>query len=274
MELFINSQRVDFSLDENLCLDEIVEKVTNWALGQNHYVLEYRHYPKKGHEEEPPCRDNLERIEFELGSYNDLVFSHLQELAKYIDEVGVFLAQKIEKGRPLEREEESLYREGVHFISESLSKLSRIFGENPREFERYLSILFESQNLWERLEALAFVKNKVALWQRLHELNLLSAEEKEALLQEFQEKKVQISERCQELATLFTMGKEKEALLGLESFISYLTTILALTLNKGKGNQLLADLASLSAALESKDFVTAADLLDFEIREGIEALSP
>ncbi len=277
MKILINSENVDFSLEENLSLSAIVDEVADWAQSQNLYILDYRFSLQEGRHTERPCRDDLAQVEFLIGDHRELILTHLNELQEFIDRAGMFLAEKARNEQDLSAQEEQQYREAVEFLRESITTLEKQTGGISEEFEAALISLESSAGIFEKLQALALIRNKVSLWVRQLRLDSLTEEDKNNLRRDFAQKITPLADQLEKIAGDFTAGKEAAALNALEPVVELLSDGLAVLLSAEKvpeaAEKLVALLSELTAALDAADLVTAADLIDFDLRECLAELA-
>lgn len=280
MRILVNGDELPFTLEEILPVEKVIEKVAEWARTQNAYILDYRIKAAPGFEKaEKLNSDQTELIDFELGNTFDLISGNVNELDAYLDRMGVFLADKISAGAELTEKEKAEVAEGIDYIRQVTSELEERMGHDAgEELERALISLSATNDLMVKIQSLAVIKNQAGVWLRKVKFGSLTQTEMAELRAKFIEKVPETEASLEKIASLLTMGKESEALQKLEMAMEIISDGLVLLSMTGypdseKITGTLKLMSELTAALDSSDMVTAADIIDFDLRESLAKLA-
>lgn len=281
MQILVNGEELSFTLQKKESLEKILERVAEWAQKGDLYILDYR-IKGKNQQDEMLSHDSetIEVLDVLLGNRSQLVLSQLKELDAYINRMGTFLASKMSSEADLQAHEKKDLNDGLVYIQESLGALEAHLPKAGEELEGAILSLRSTKDPMQRISALAMIKNKTSLWLKQAEFALQSEEERAQARKEFFSYLNEVHPILESVAMDITMGKESNALEVLGDFLDRLSSGLAIlnTENrenlerKEKLNNFLRILSDLAAALDRSDMVTAADIVDFDIKEGIDTL--
>ncbi len=274
MQLKLNGQEVDYELEAPLGISEFISQVQDNLSAENLYILDYGFRKKEG-VESPKTTDDIEMLDIIAGNKEHLLMSTLESLDNYLDRAGTFLVSKLD-GSELSGEESEQYNEGVRFIREVVQSVNPDPDKRPERLDQALITLSQSPHQEARINALAVVKNQVAIWKKLLSVQMLGKEEQARQKQEFMDAIEEKSGLLEKSAMLLTQGKEAESLATVSTFMDYLTKGIAL-FNHERGKEeiiqtLVRFLEDLTRALDRRDLVTAADILDFDLRDALATL--
>jgi hypothetical protein len=124
MQIFVNNQKLEaqFSGMENLA--EIYEEMDRWSLENKRYIIGFMVDQK-----EIPVRDltewgmdKIDRLDFMIGDEMDMVLATIEELDRYVDQIGSTLYGISE----LRENQIGELQEGVHWIFQIMDSLSSI----------------------------------------------------------------------------------------------------------------------------------------------------
>lgn len=124
MQIYVNEQKLDASLAGEKDLEQVYEEVNRWSAEQKHYIIDIL----VDKQEVPITKlkeydvSSVERIDFIIGNELDMVLSTVEELDRYIDQVGSAL---FEQNEITEKNITDL-RDGMHWIREIMGSLSAI----------------------------------------------------------------------------------------------------------------------------------------------------
>ncbi|MCB1146918.1 MAG: hypothetical protein KDK38_08950 [Leptospiraceae bacterium] len=277
MKILINGEELQFTLEKENSLKEILDSVASWAETNALYIVDYTVESK-----EPPEKQNSQNIDvldILLGTRDQLVVSQLTELDAYVNRMGAFLAERYSSGNDLTEAESVHLADGMQYIRESLAALEAHLPRAGEELEGALISLKNSNEPVQKISALAIIKNRTSLWLRQTEFALLSDEERKGKREEFFQYLDGVDTQLETVASEITMGKEQMALGRLTEILEQFSTGLAILGGDPGGSGIVNDLGDfvkllgeLAAALDSGDMVTAADIVDFDLRDGIEKL--
>jgi|JI8StandDraft_1071087.scaffolds.fasta_scaffold34787_2 hypothetical protein len=269
-----SGEELAYELGESLPFAQILDKLQAWAESQGLFIIDYRVAAKPEFAEKAELTsDEIEVINLQLGDQLQLVESNLRELIDYTDRAGLHLARAIQEGKPLSESEERDLKNGGAFIAESFDALSRyLVAENPESIGGALNALNTNPDLVEKINSLALLQNQLKLWLRYAEFSRVSPAEAADKIALFREKLPLLQQDLDQIAARFTQGKEQDALIMLETVSSTLidAVVLMRKANQTKsdaGDKLVSIMGQLTAAVDARDLVTAADIVDFDLRD-------
>lgn len=279
MRIYVGDEPLQFELTETLPFSGIMQKLQVWAESQNLYIVDYRVAAKPGFESKDDLTsDEIDIINLQLGDQRELIESNLRELIDYTDRAGFHLAGVIQSGKTLTAQEEQDLATGGVFLAESLQTLQTYLKpDNPESLGRALKELNSNPDLVEKINALALVQNQLKIWLRQTEFSRVSRDEAVERVARFREQVPGIQDELEKIAARFTQGREQEALQMLETVSQTLVDAVVLMRiaddkSQGAGEKLVDLLGQLTAAIDSRDLVTAADIVDFDLRDLLKAI--
>jgi len=279
MEIYVGDERLQFELTETLPFFGIMQKLQAWAESQNLYIVDYRVAAKPGFEnKEDLTSDEIAVINLQLGDQRELIESNLRELIDYTDRAGFHLAGVIQSGKILSTQEEQDLTTGGVFLAESLQTLQTYLRpDNPESLACAVKELNSHPDLIEKINALALIQNQLKIWLRQTEFSRVSPEEATERVARFREQVPGMQEELEKIAARFTQGREQEALQMLETISQTLVDAVVLMRiandkSQGAGEKLVDLLGQLTGAIDSRDLVTAADIVDFDLRDLLKEL--
>lgn len=279
MEIYVGDERLQFELTEILRFPDILQKLQAWAESQNLFIVDYRVAAKPGFENrEELTSAEIDVINLQLGDQRDLIESNLRELIDYTDRAGLHLAGVVQSGRTLGADEQQDLTTGTVFLAESLQTLQTYLRpDNPEMLSRTLKELNSNPDLLEKINALALVQNQLKVWLRQTEFSRVGREEAAERVARFRERVPAMQEELEKIAARLTQGREQEALQLLETVSQTLVdavVLMRIADDRGQGGseKLIELLGQLTAAIDSRDLVTAADIVDFDLRDLIRQL--
>lgn len=267
-------EELNYELGESLPFAQILDKLQAWAESQGLFIIDYRVAAKPEAADKAELNsDEIDVINLQLGDQLQLVESNLRELIDYTDRAGLHLARAIQEGKSLTDNEERDLKNGGAFIAESFDALSRyLVAESLENIAGALNALNTNPDLVEKINALALLQNQLRLWLRYAEFSRVSPAEAADKVALFREKLPSLQQDVEQIAARFTQGKEQDALVMLETISSTLidAVVLMRKANDAKmqiGEKLVALMGQLTAAIDARDLVTAADIVDFDLRD-------
>ena len=96
MNIYVNDQKLDASLNEEKTLRDVYDAVDQWSRNQNHYIMNLL----VDNQEVAPSRlddmelETVERLDFTVADHDHFIVEAAHELDRYLDQVGSFLFQK------------------------------------------------------------------------------------------------------------------------------------------------------------------------------------
>jgi hypothetical protein len=274
MEIYVGDERLQFELTEELAFSAIMQKLQAWAESQNLYIIDYRIAAKPGFEKkEDLTSEEIDVINLRLGDKRDLIEANLRELIDYTDRAGFHLAGVIQSGRALSPQEEQDLNTGGVFLAESLQTLQTYLKpDNHESLAQAVKELNSNPDLIEKINALALIQNQLKIWLRQTEFSRITPEEAAERVANFRARMPDMQAELEKIAARLTQGREQEALQMLEHVSQTMVdaVVLMRIANDEKrraGEQLVLLLGQLTAAIDSRDLVSAADIVDFDLRD-------
>ena len=279
MRIYIGEELLQFEMTETLPFAEILTKLTAWAESQKRFIIDYRVAAKPEFaEKEDLNSDEIDVINLQIGDQTDLLESNLRELIDYADRVGMHLAKVIQEGKSLDAKETADLKAGGVFVAELLGTLTNyVKPENAESLTNALNALNTNPDLIEKINGLAIIQNQLKLWLRQTEFSRVTPAEATEKVAEFRTRIAELGSELEQIAARFTQGKEQEALQRLETVSQRLVdaAILMRIANDAKkvmAEKLVTLLGDLTKAIDARDLVTAADIVDFDLRDLIKEL--
>ncbi|MCS6972595.1 MAG: hypothetical protein NZL89_06175, partial [Leptospiraceae bacterium] len=217
--------------------------------------------------------DQIEVIRLELGDRHALLGSNLRSLIDYADRAGIHLARTIQSGGALSEKDQEDLAAGGAFIAESLQTLQNYFHVTNKEaLAEAIRQFNQNTDLVEKINALALIQNQLKLWLRQLEFAQVSPAQAEEKIQQLRERQSEFDAELEKIAAKFSQGREHEALELLESVTQTLidAALFIQIANPERSEsieKLIELLNQLAAAMDAHDLVTAADLVDFDLRD-------
>jgi hypothetical protein len=279
MRIFVGEEPLQFEMTETLPFSQVLAKLTAWAESQKMFIIDYRVAAKPEFaQKEDLNSDEIDVINLQIGDQTDLLESNLRELIDYADRVGMHLAKVIQEGKSLDTKETNDLKAGGVFVAELLGTLTNYLKpENAESLTNALNALNTNPDLIEKINGLAIIQNQLKLWLRQTEFSRVTPAEAAEKLTEFRARITDLSAELEQIAARFTQGKEQEALQKLETVSQTLVdaAILMRIANDAKkdmAEKLVTLLGDLTKAVDSRDIVTAADIVDFDLRDLLKEL--
>lgn len=122
MNIYVNDQKLDASLNEEKTLRDVYDAVDQWTRNQNHYIMNLL----VDNQEVAPSRlesmdlKSVERMDFTVADHDHFIVEAAHELDRYLDQVGSFLFQK----EYLTAQQMQDLREGYQWIDQAVESLA------------------------------------------------------------------------------------------------------------------------------------------------------
>ena len=290
MKITVNEEPISFELDKDITISEILEHIQNWAGEQELFILNYQVLPLKKIEdtvEENLLSSQINSLNVEVGTQNDLYRENLVELDSYLERMGYFIASWLQQKQSLEEKDIAIVKEGLGWVIESTQMLGQQTSFIPEEkLEKILEALekfkaneidiSKSETILDFLDYLGMLKNYVSISSKASKYHPASKEELENLIKEFKEESVKVLKSLEIIASDLTAGKEGKAIQEIEKLIDFIADALSLLYqvdkHKKEKEKLVKSLSELTSALTKGDLVTSADIIDYDIRESLEKI--
>ena len=178
MKITVNREPIAFELEQDITISEVLEHIQKWAGEQKLFILNYQILPLKEVEnlaEENLLSSEINTLEVEVGTQNDLYRENLVELDRYLEQIGYFIANGLQEGRKLNEKEIAIVKEGLSWIIESVRMLGKQTKFIPDErleeileaLEKFQNIeveILEQEPVLKFLDHLGILKNYVAIF--------------------------------------------------------------------------------------------------------------
>lgn len=316
MQIYVNDQKFDASLSEEKNLNEVYHSINEWTTSHNKYILGFLVDGNEFsiHDLKTIQPDTAERFDVFIGDEVEMMISTIDELDRYLDQIGTFLFT----GNECTDKEILNLRDGMHWIKQIMLSVSTILKIDmnvstvPVGGEDYVlndvldrlhvkadSLSFpleeeQVEDFLENLRGLKFFIMKLGLQIRMMNADI---DELMDVFEEFETSLETVAEEISSVNESFNTGNDDLALNSLdevtEKLNRYLSVIYAIdyryTTDKGislfkscpEGKSLLESIGSIinmlkniSTALEKQDMVSAGDILEYELSEELINLRP
>ena len=281
MEILINEKPIDFELDKKLSLPELLDNIQEWASRENLFILDYKvngsvieddgnHYNS----------DNIQFLEINIGTKQMLIWESINELQNYLSRTSSYLLPRLQESVKVMEIDKSMVSKGINWVKNSIASLRNHFslpGYSLHEIdEEQLSISLEKENYVELLTTIKAILVKLDLCKKQLFYNMLTSMEASDLKVIYIPELISVIARLDEIASDLTVGKDLKALNGLENIIEWLSIGLLVFEKSGTDIQVIESvkktLNDLEQSLKNSDFVSLADIVDFDLRESLSAL--
>ena len=116
MDIFVNDEKLEFTLEKEATLQEILNHIQEWAAKRELYLIDYE---LASHDEDGPFHSgNIKELYLKLGDRTDLIRYNLIEMQKYIERVLRFLGDKVKSNETLSEEEEAQLKAALARLDE------------------------------------------------------------------------------------------------------------------------------------------------------------
>ena len=290
MKITVNKEPITFELNEDITISEILGHIQDWAGEQDLFILNYQISPSK--EIVSPVEENLlssqiNSLNVEVGTQNDLYHENLAELDRYLERMGHFIAAGLQQEKRLDEKEAAIVKEGLNWVIESTEilgkqtsfiptdKLKQIL-EALQKFQKQEIDISSSETILEFLDHLGVLKNYVSISSKISKFQGISKEELDNLIKELKEESVKVLKSLEDIASTLTAGKGDEAIQLIEELVDFISDALSLLYqvdeHQEEKEKLVRSLSELTSTLTKGDLVTSADIVDYDIRESLEKI--
>lgn len=274
MDIFVNDEKLEFTLEKEATLQEILNHIQEWAAKRELYLIDYE---LASHDEDGPFHSgNIKELYLKLGDRTDLIRYNLIEMQKYIERVLRFLGDKVKSNETLSEEEEAQLLEGKEWLGESLVSSHHLLTGKENNNDTFLKPLQDAKSIEEHVSAMTYIFDQLTMWFRQFTFNTLSEEDRQVYVQKFLSELPSVVKSLEEIAADFTVGKEVKGFQHLDKTLEFLSDgLLYLSSDKTWGEvleRLTEILTELVNALAGQDMVNAADIIDYDLREVIDEI--
>jgi len=281
MQILVNEKSLDFEMEKTLSLAEILENIQNWAARDNMFILDYKvNGETLENEINQYNSDNIDFLEINIGTKQTLVWENINELQTYLARIVSYLIPRLQESENIASIDNPLLQEGMNWVIKSLSSLKPYFGQEDSALqelnEDQLRAAMENENY---VELLGIIKSylfqintcKKQLFYTMID-NMNAVELKNIYLPELSS----VIGKLEEVAADLTIGKDAKALHSLENIIEWLSIGLLVFEKSGSDmliiEQIKKTLTDIDDSLKKSDFVSLADIIDFDLRDSLSAL--
>ncbi len=281
MQVLVNEKPLEFKLENEIRLEQVLEHVQEWASQKNFYILDYEALGKENQSVgEKALSSEIETVSIQLGDQRDLIVENLEEVNRYIDKVGSYLAERVTLEQAVAEDKALEIREGLNWVGDSIKSIEKQLLVKKSEFKVLLnniSNLDIKNDTLEIIENLAQIKDRVFILIKNGRFSNLKPDEIAELTTEFKKQIPATVEKLEKVAEFLTAGKEGEAFQTLEGLIDYVSDgVAVMAQNQEKSetcDKLVALMKELMGALDNNDLVTAADIVDFDFKDLLQELA-
>lgn len=308
MEIFVNDHKLDVNLENEKTLEDVFRGVSKWVENNGKYIVSCFTDGKDFAVQDMGGLgfDSIDRMDFIIGEEIDILISGLEELDRYVDNIGNTL---IGRDSLTETECRDL-SEGINWIDSiitSAKKLLRLKLEEIRPMGKGKNVEEILESLHEKANSLDSLPGMEAFLEDLRDLKLfildlrnrtaildMDTDKLTEIIQEYSDNMDSIKEEFISINEKFQSGKDAQASelltdsIGkmntlLTALISLKTTFPGMNLEKIKvGEEDLSEfnknfnevLVEIANALESNDIVQAGDILEYEIPDYLDRFKP
>lgn len=279
MQVFIDNKESEFVQNPQILLAQFLDLVQDLELTPRElYIIHYECLPKEANGQTAIAE--IETLNIYTGTEKELLKENLNSLLEYIDQMGVFLAEKMGSQKSLDEQELFQYQEGISWLSSALESLSHYFPDLKQFHQNILQLNSVDPNKAEHLEtimnSLAALRDVTSThFQKIY-FSDLSQEQKDQMIVEFKENQEQLFEIFENIAAEISAGNENQAIVQLYQTVEYINTYLRVLPDSPKNQELTKELTTLLEkiveALDAQDSVLAADFIDYDLSDFIKAL--
>lgn len=284
MKLVIDNTPIDFTLDNETNLKEVISSISKW-LADSQLIIEKLQINSEDYSNKELNSDleNIKKIEIDTISYRDLNINNISWIMYFFNN----LSQAIEKWNVsaldlVEKESSTILEHIPNLLSLDNSKKDTIYAEKIQTILKNYNYFKCNESEVNKEEVLNFFNNiTVLLKERLNEYQKPKEELKASilLLNSFREE-------IESISLLLQSGKEGDAASIMTKFTNVfqkLLRIITFNINnkeitgdnniKEFTNELHGILEELLEGYESQDVVLIGDILEYELSPKIEELN-
>jgi hypothetical protein len=281
MEILVNDKILDFELEKTLSLSELLENIQTWASKENLFILDYKvNGLAIEYDENQFNSDNIKFLEINLGSRQTLIWENINELQGYLNKIVSYLIPRLQESENISKIDNQQIHEGMNWVIKSLSSLKKYFSIQESALneidEDQLKIALENENYVQLLGIIKTILLLINICKKQLFYNMLDNMEANELKSIYIPELTAVIGKLEEIASDLTIGKDFKALNSLENIIEWLSIGLLVFEKTGSDAQIIdkikKTLYDLDNCLKNSDFVSLADIIDFDLRESLTAL--
>lgn len=298
MQVYVNSIPIDFALESSSSekFSSILGSIEDWLIQDNLYCLdvqvslhEANTFQNTINYEQTFSKD-IEKIEIEAGSLEVLLFQTIEILLPYLNNLIDIVIQE-------DFCRDSKFQESINWVCETVLFLGPYFNSNKNNGleileNTTLSKLSALENALEHIKtysvnkveekesfiyALGTIHNRVHFWFETLRFSKISYDEAKEVWDSFLLIIPDFVKQLENIAQLFTVGNEFQAFQKLVIVWTYINQSLILLSRFHPEEKQIGDvikvLSQMTELLVKRDFLTAADIIDFDLKGFFENLS-
>ncbi len=268
MQIFIDNSKLDFKLEEEKTLIEVIEAVSRWLMEENYYISGLS---VDGTETDYTDRDILSSLKIDsinevritAESFLELKLAQLDAIQHYF----MLILNNITAG---DRESLVSVLDDYKNIKPLLkTNIDKVYDKNTGFIENFLENISEIDN---HFREISIFSENIIIIAETRKNEIISPEtELEALKKSFEK----TAEDAGNVSILLQTGRDREAMNNVIDFVEFLkkfSRILSILdmkkcipLNKEEIQDFNSKLSELCNAIEDSDSVLVGDLLEYEI---------
>ncbi|MDH4199820.1 MAG: hypothetical protein OEV66_05490 [Spirochaetia bacterium] len=277
MDILVNDKSLDFQLNETLTLPELLDNIQNWASKDNMFILDYSVNGQKNINEINDYNSgNIERLDVSVGSRETLVWENIIELQAYTHKIVSYIITRIQGGASLTPQDQQEIKTGISWMSNSCDSLLAFFNNESDVTDFTISGLNEilESGMYDVFMArFSILENQINIWKKQLFYNLIDSSDANELLVKYKDELKIILPMLEASAANLTIGKDKEALNTLEGVLEWLSLGFIVFEKAGIDKSVLENIEKIlqefDDSLKKRDFVTMADIIDFDLKEAL-----
>ncbi len=289
MNIMVNGSPIDFALETDIPLIEILEHIREWGGQHKMYILDYNVSCKddKNNVTTELFSNHISHLDISMGTQLDLLKENIEELDQYIDKTLSFIIQLMKVENSSTEDRDSL-REALSWIVESLVEIKKRAQKDIEEqLMTHIELLYQHiSNVKDIIDNKAVIKLSITLnsvkncilgLKRTYLFSDASKQDLKRLLQEFYGEIPHVLNDLDTIATYLTVGEENKAIMAIEHLIEILSdgiTLLYLNQkNEVERKKIITILNELTNDLTVGNLVNSADLIDYDLRDTLQVLT-
>lgn len=271
----VNNEVLNFELEKEISLPQILENIQSWAIKDNLFILDYKvNGQNVENNQEQYDSNNIEKLEVTVGSRQSLLWENILELQHYISKMVHYIVPRIQDSLSGDIDQSTI-KEGMEWISASYQSLQSFFA--PKDvFVQISDEAMFSENYVLVINEMDKINQQVNLWKKQLFYNIIQDSDVEQLYPMYVQELKLVLDKLEEIASNLTVGKDAIALFSLENIIEWLSAGLAVFEKANAAPDIMekikANLVELDESLKNRDFVGVADIVDFDLRENLSNL--
>jgi hypothetical protein len=276
MKILVNDNPIDFQLEKTLSLGELLENIQNWAAKENMFILDYLVDGNPVDLESNMLNsENIKKLEVSIGNKSSLIWENLLETESYIYKLVNYLVPRLQDNVNHNEINVELIEEGILWVMNSFDSISKQFKSNEKNNFTYdfIKDCLNKENYVHILNFLSVFLENIKQWKKNIFYVMIDSSDKNETRTIYMAELKNVLGSLDEIASNFTIGKDLAALSELENIIDWISIGLVVFEKTGTSaeqiNEVKNILNDLSNSLNNQDFVTIADIVDFDLKDAL-----